>query len=151
MDAVTYPNPKVIEYVEKSIIPLQLKSDIQPLSTDYNVKWTPNLLIIDQEGKEHHRVIGFLPPVEFIASVMLGIGKTHFDLNQFEEAIGAFERVISEYAYSSSVPETLFFRGVALYKSTHQPEHLKEAYHRLQNQHPQSEWAKRAYPYWHLP
>lgn len=151
MDAVSYPNPKVIEFLEANVIPLQLKSDALPYARDYNVRWTPNLLILDPDGREHHRVIGFLPPVELIPSILLGIGKTRFDRNQFEEAITALNKVIDEYPYTSSAPEAIFFRGVALYKGTHQPQHLKEAYFKLQSQYHHSEWARRAYPYWLLP
>ena len=151
MDAVTYPNRKVIELLQNRVIPLQLESSAQPYATDYCVKWTPNLLIIDGDGKEYHRIIGFLPPVELIPSVLLGIGKGYFGKDELKEAIGCFEEVISEYPHTSSAPEAIFFRGVAGYKSTHQTEHLKEAYRKLQVGYHFSEWSRRAYPYWLLP
>lgn len=150
MDAVTYPNGKVVQFIQENLVPVQLKSDTQPMAKDYNVKWTPNLLILDSEGKEHHRIIGFLPPVEFIPSLLLGIGKTHFDLDRFNEAIAAFDKLISEHGYSNAAPEAVFFRGVTLYKSTHQPSHLKDAYQQLQTRYHYSEWARRAFPYWNL-
>jgi hypothetical protein len=151
MDAATYPNPKVIEFIEANVIPVQLKHDAQPMARDYNVKWTPNLLIVDGDGKEHHRIIGFLPPVELICSLLLGIGKAHFNRNELEAAIAAFDRVLAEYPYASAAPEAVFFRGVALYKSTHVSQHLKDAYQKLQTHYHGSEWAWRAYPYWLLP
>lgn len=120
------------------------------MAEDYNVKWTPNLLILDANGREHHRIIGFLPAVDFIASILLGIGKAHFDLNQFEQAIAAFDQVLSEYSYTNSAPEAVFFRGVSLYKSTHQAHHLKDAYNKLQTHYHYSEWARRTFPYWNL-
>ena len=151
MDAVTYPNGKVIEFLQNKVVPLQILSNAEPYATDYRVKWTPSLLIIDADGKEHHRVTGFLPPVEFISSLLLGMGKAFFNRDQFKEAIDCFDALLSEYGYTHSAPEAVFFRGVALYKSTHQPEHLKKGYQKLQEQYPGSEWAKRAYPYWLLP
>lgn len=125
--------------------------DAEPYATDYRVKWTPNLLVIDAEGKEHHRVIGFLPAVELIPSLLLGMGKGYFNQDKFKEAIECFENVTSEYSYSSSAPEAVYFGGVSGYKSTHQRGPLKEAYRKLQVQYHFSEWAKRAYPYWLLP
>ncbi len=151
MDAVTYPNVKVREFLQDRIIPLQLMHNAQPYATERCVKWTPSLLVIDAEGKEHHRVTGFLPPVELIPSLLLGIGKGHFNRDQLKEALENFEQVISEYPYSGSAPEAVFFRGVASYKSTHQPGHLKDAYNLLQVRYHYSEWARRAYPYWLLP
>lgn len=151
MDAVTYPNKKVIEFVQNKLIPLQLRSNAEPYSTDYRIKWTPSLLVIDAKGIEHHRITGFLESVEFIPSLLLGMGKAYFCKDQLKEAIECFEQVISEYSYTGSAPEAMFFRGVAKYKSTHQPDHLKKAYQKLQEDYPKSEWAKRAYPYWLLP
>lgn len=151
MDAATYPNPKVIEFLQSRVIPVQLSHNAEPYATDYRIKWTPSLLLVDTDGKEHHRVTGFLPPVEFIPSLLLGIGKGFFNQDRFKEALECLEQVISEYSYSSSAPEAVFFKGVGLYKSTHQPGHLKDAYNTLQARYHFSEWARRAYPYWLLP
>ena len=151
MDAVTYPNKKVIDFLQNKVIPVQLASNAKPEADDYNVKWTPNLQVLDAGGKEHHKIVGFLPPTEFIASVLLGIGKAAFELDKFDEAIANFEQVINEYAYTNSAPEAIFFRGVSLYKSTHQPGHLKDAYQKLQVHYHYSEWARRAFPYWLIP
>jgi len=151
MDAVTYPNAKVVEFLQNRMVPLKLDYNAEPYATNYMVKWTPNLLVIDAEGKEHHRIVGFLPAVEFIPSLLLGMGKACFNGDQLKEAVEFFEQVISEYSYSGSAPEAVFYRGVAGYKSTHQIDSLKEAYRKLQVQYHYSEWARRAYPYWLLP
>jgi hypothetical protein len=147
MDAVTYPNVKVVALIEEAFVPLRIEPDVLPVAMEYRVKWTPSLLVLDAEGGEHHRVIGFLPAMELIASLLLGIGKTHLDLNHFDEAGAAFDWVLSEYSYSISAPEAVFFRGMALYKSTHQVHHLKEIHQRLQTKYQYSEWARRASPY----
>jgi hypothetical protein len=151
MDAVTYPNQKVIDFLQERLIPLQLRSNAEPYASDYGVKWTPNILIIDAEGKVYHRAVGFIPPVDFIAWLLLGMGKTFFEKDLFKEALECFETVITEYSYSDSAPEAVFYRGVAQYKSTHLADGLKIAYRVLQEQYPGSNWAKRAYPYWLLP
>ncbi len=151
MGAVTYPNQKVIDFLKDKVVPLQLRSNAEPYATDFNIKWTPSLLVIDAEGKEHHRVTGFLSPVDLISWLILGIGKAAFDTGQFDQAIQCFDQVISEYPYTCAAPEAVFFRGVALYKSTHQPDNLKKAYQKLQEEYATSTWARRAYPYWQLP
>jgi len=79
MDAVTYPNDGVIEFIQKHMIPLRVAFDAKPLSIDFNIKWTPTLIILDADRKEHQRTVGFLPPEELIPSLMLGIAKSHFD------------------------------------------------------------------------
>jgi tetratricopeptide (TPR) repeat protein len=147
MDAVTYPNPAVIEFIQTHMVPLQVAYDAQPLATEFNVKWTPTLVTLDPEGKEHHRAVGFLSPEELIPSLMLGMAKWHFDLERFGEAISALEELLAKYPRSDSAPEAIYIRGVSQYKSTHDAKPLKEAYERLQQEYPSSEWTKRASPY----
>jgi len=79
MDAVSYPNPKVIEFVENNLIAVKVLIDSQPLPKKFRVQWTPTLVLLDAEGEEHNRTVGFLPPEELLPSLLLGIGKSHFD------------------------------------------------------------------------
>ena len=147
MGAVTYPNEKVIEIIEKYMVPIQVLFDSQPLAARFNIQWTPTVITLDEEGKEHHRTIGFLAPEEFIPSLMLGVAKCHFDRENFSKAISILEELLMDNPKSEAAPEAVYVRGVALYKSTHSAEHLKEVYKRLQSEYPSSEWTKRAQPY----
>jgi len=147
MGAVTYPDTKVIGFISENMIPLQVLFDAQPLSTDFNIKWTPTLITLDSEGKEHHRTVGFLSPDELIPSLLLGIGKSYFETDRFEEAIESLERLLREHPNSDAAPEAIYLRGVCRYKSTNDPKPLKEAYEQLKAEYPASEWTKRAYPY----
>lgn len=147
MGAVTYPDHEVINFVSENMIPLQVLSDIQPLSTDFNVKWTPTLVTLDTDGKEHHRTVGFLSPEELIPSLLLGMGKSYFETDRFGEAITNLERLLEKYPKSDSAAEAIYLRGVSRYKSTNDPEPLKAAYEQLAADYPSSEWTKRAYPY----
>jgi tetratricopeptide (TPR) repeat protein len=147
MDAVTYPNESVVEFVQKNIIPLRVAFDAKPLATDFNVQWTPTLIVLDENGKKHHRTVGFSPPDELIPSLLLGIAKSHFDRERFSEALSTLDKLLSDYPKSDSAPEAIYLRGVCRYKSTHDPKPLKGAYDQLQANYPSSEWTKRAYPY----
>jgi len=147
MDAVTYPNQEVISFISENMIPLQVLFDAQPLSTDFNVKWTPTLVTLDTDGKEHHRTVGFLAPEELIPSLLLGMAKSYFETDQFNEALVNLERLLEQYPQSDSAAEAIFLRGVCRYKSTHDPKPLKEAYEQLTADYPASEWTKRAHPY----
>jgi len=151
MGAVTYPNEKVVEFILKNLIPVQVKSDAQPIATDFNVKWTPTLITLDPEGKEHHRSVGFLPPEELVPSLLLGIAKCYFDRDRFAEALASLDKLLADYPKSDAAPEAIFLRGVSRYKSTHDPKPLREAYGKLQSEYPSSEWTKRAYPYRLIP
>jgi len=147
MDAVTYPDEKVIDFVQKSLIPLLIPFDAKPLSKDFNIKWTPTLITLGIDKREHHRTLGFLDPDAFIASSLLGIGKYHFDNDRYPEALSFFEKIVSTHPQSDSVAESIFLQGVSRYKNTGDPKPLKDTYGALSSQYPDSEWAKRAYPY----
>ena len=147
MDAVTYPNDRVIRFISENMIPLRVAFDARPLSADFNIKWTPAIITLDPDGNEHHRTVGFLAPQELIPSLLLGIGKSYFETDQFDEALGSLERLLEEYPESGSAPEALYLRGVCRYKNTQNPEPLKAAYEQLTVEYPSSEWTKRAYPY----
>jgi tetratricopeptide (TPR) repeat protein len=147
MGAVTYPDAHVIEFVNNRMIPIRLLSDAQPYAKDFNIKWTPSIITLDESGKEHHRVVGFLPPEEFIPAMMLGIAKVSFDLDRFDEALAELERIIAEYPKSKATPEAIYLQGVTGYKSTKDPKPLKAAYEKLHAEYPDSEWAARALPY----
>jgi hypothetical protein len=131
VDAVTYPDSRVIDFIEKNLIPLLVPYNHQPLATDFNVQWTPTLVTLDAEGKEHHRTVGFLSPEELIPSLLLGIAKVHFDLEQFDSALANLDALLAVHPQSDAAPESIFLRGVARYKSTHDPKPLKEAYELL--------------------
>ena len=75
------------------------------------------------------------------------MGKALFDHERFDEAIAHFDTVIEKYLSTQHAPEAIYLRGVAQYKSTHNPKPLREAYDRLTNEFPDNAWTKRAYPY----
>ena len=147
MGAVTYPNEKVVEFVEKNMVPVQVLFDAQPLASEFKIKWTPTVITLDEEGNEHHRTVGFLSPEEFIPSLMLGMGKAYFDREKFEAAMALFDQLLQGYPKSDAAPEAVYLRGVSQYKSSHNAKPLKEAYERLKTDYPSSEWTKRAQPY----
>lgn len=151
MDAVTYPKKEVIEFLNTTVIPVHIPSDAKTLADDFNLKWTPMLVVLDWNGKEHQRTIGFLPPEEFIPAILLGIAKIHFDHDQFYQSMAILDTILSNHGGSSAAPEAVYLKGVCGYKSTHNPSALKQAYEKLQATYPASEWTKRALPYRLLP
>ncbi len=147
MGAVTYPNAQVVEYINHNFIPVQVSFDAQPEAGNFNITWTPTMIVLDETGKEHHRNVGFQTPEEFIPFLMVGQAKTHFDRNVFDAAITMLEKVIKENPKSAAAPEAVFHLGVAKYKATHNAAPLKEAFEFLKANYPGSEWLKRAQPY----
>jgi len=147
MDAVTYPDARVVSFIDENMIPFRVLYDAEPLSKDFNIKWTPTIITLDSGGLEHHRSVGFLEPDALISTILLGIAKVFFDTNRFDDALINLEKILKDYPETNSAPEAIYMRGVSLYKNTDDPRELKEAYEKLRDKYPESEWAKKAYPY----
>ncbi len=147
MDAVTYPNKNVIEFVDRNMIPVRVGSDERQLFNEFKIRFTPTLITLDASGTERQRTVGFMPPEELIPSLTLGIGKAHLERGEFTQAIPRFEKVVSEYPKSASAPEALFYLGAAQYQQTHEPKFLQKAYERLAAEYPQSPWTTKASPH----
>ncbi len=117
----------------------------------YSIKWTPTIIILDADGDEHHRFIGFLPPEDFIAQIILGKGKAEFDLDDFDQAIQCFQEVLNRYPKTDGAAEAQYYLGVARYKASHDPKELKLGLEVLQREYPSSEWTKKAQVYALIP
>jgi hypothetical protein len=146
MDAVTYPQKPVEDFLADSMIPVRIPFD-DPLSQEFNITWIPALVSLGWNGTEHQRTIGFMEAEELIPSLLLGYAKVYGNLKHFDTAFAAIEKILSEFPKSDAAPEALFCRGVYGYKSTQNPAPLKEAYEQLNKQYAQSTWTKRAHPY----
>jgi len=147
MGAVTFPDPRVIACIKQNLVPLRLPHDHKPLSEEFQVRRTPTLIILDVEGREHHRNVGFLPPEEMIPFLLLGSAKVHFDHENFAAAVVILDTILRDHSASGAAPEAVFLKGVCRFKTTHEAKHLKEAYERLSADYPNSDWTRRAYPY----
>ncbi|MCK7471296.1 MAG: hypothetical protein MZU95_11325 [Desulfomicrobium escambiense] len=138
-------------------------SSTKPLYlSEFLLKQSPRLMISTSSGhpcslssigmaRNTSARLAFCHPRSLFHLFFFGIAKTHFDLDQFGDAIKVLDRILSDYAGSGAAPEAVFLKGVCGYKNTHNPTPLKEAYEKLQATYPASEWTKRALPYRLLP
>jgi hypothetical protein len=150
--AVTYPDSNVCASVEKNFVPIQIDfNKNKTMVKRYGVKWTPTIIILDADGDEHYRFVGFLPPGDFIAQIILGEGKVEFNLDHLEQAIQCFQEILVRYPKADAAPEAQYYLAVARYKASHDPKELKLGGETLQRDYPQSEWAKKAQPYSLIP
>jgi len=147
MDAVTYPDKYVIDFISDSIIAVRVPSDNKTLAEEFMVKWTPTLVVLGSDGRQHHRTLGFLDPEQLVANILIGEGKYYFNNDKFPEALQSLEKIVAGHAYSDVLPEAIFLRGVSRYKNTDNPQPLRDAYELLNSDYPDSVWCKRAYPY----
>jgi len=82
----------------------------------FGANWTPTVLIVDAEGKEHHRIEGFLPVDDFLAQLKLGYAQHAFKTGDFASAEKRFREVLDEFPKSDVAAEALYWAGVSKYK-----------------------------------
>ena len=83
----------------------------------FALEWTPTILVLDENGVERHRIEGFLPPKEFAAQLLLGLGHAARLAQDWKEAERHFEEVVAKFADTEAAPEALYWRGVVRYKA----------------------------------
>jgi len=147
MDAVAYIDPAVISFVNDNLIPMRLPAADPVLGPRYKVKWTPTLLILDGEGVEQYRTLGFYPPDDLVPSLLLGMGKAKFDLPDRPAACDCFGKILVDYPDSSLAAEAVYLNGVANFIESHDVTNLIGIYDRLAAEYPSSPWLTRAAPY----
>ena len=147
MDAVMYPDARVIEFFNQYLAPVQVLITSQPLPQQFNVAWTPTLISLDSAGAEQHRTVGYLPPQELIPSLMLGMAKSFLNHKQFDKTLSVLDEITSDYSGSDATPEAIYYRGVSRYKISHDLKDMRDAYEILKEKFKDSEWTKRATVY----
>ena len=147
MDAVAYIDSGVTSFIMENLVPLRIMADDQVLGPRFRIKWTPSLLLLDSDGIEHYRTLGFYPPEDLIPSLLLGMGKAFFNQANRQAAVDSFKRVVTEYPKNSLAPEAIYMNGVSSFIQGHDVSYLISIYDRLAAEYPDSPWLTRADPY----
>ena len=148
LDAVSWQDEKVIQVVTDWFTPLRINSQKhEDVFKKYGVTWTPTIVVLDAEGKEHYRFTGFLPPQELCARIILDGAKAELNLENHSRAIKCFDEILQKYPGTFAAPEATFYLAVAQYLSSHEPKFLKEGLEQLRKKFADSEWTTRAKPY----
>lgn len=146
MGAVTYPDANVIKYIENEFVALRLPPNGEKADA-FHLRWTPTIIVLDSEGHEHHRMVGFLRPEHFLPTLMLMKAKTFFAHARFEESLALFSQILEQHPLSFPAPEAVYLGAVSRYRLEKDPGILKAAQHDITKRYPDSEWAQRMYPY----
>jgi tetratricopeptide (TPR) repeat protein len=144
-----YPDPKVVRFIEENFIPVRVHvredaDEYKRLGARYGQQWTPTILILDPNGKERHRVEGFLPAGDLLAQLTLGLGHSAFARGEFAEAERRFREVVEKYPETDAAPEALYWAGVAGYKATGDLAALHDTAREFQKRYRDTSWAKKA-------
>jgi uncharacterized protein YyaL (SSP411 family) len=145
MDAVTYPDAAVQNFLNEHFVPVQFNVAEQPeVMAQFNTPWTPTLIIQDADGIEHRRAQGYHDAQRLLAEMALSRLKDAIDRRDFptaqERAPEALERAKGDLQRE---PEAIYWSAVAAYKASDDPQNLLGGWNRLLDEFPDTEWAKR--------
>lgn len=140
-----YAEDDVVRFVTECFVPIKIDIKNHPESfAQFGVEWTPTIIISDQNGRERHRLVGFLPAEDFLAQLQLGIAKVAFSTKKYEEARKGFAAVGRLYPKTSAAPEGIYWAGASAYRDTGKNMPLAQCAAELKEKYPESDWAKKA-------
>ena len=139
-----YPRPEVAQFITENFIPVRQHVKTHPDAMGrFDVQWTPTLLVMDPNGKERHRVEGFLEAGPLLAQLRLGLAQAAFANGQWDDAERLFEEVVSA-GDADTAPEAAYWSGVTRYKRSGDFTHLGATHKRLSEQFAGTTWAQKA-------
>jgi hypothetical protein len=145
MRTVTYSDPQVVQSLQENFVPVQVDfENAAQLVDQFQVIWTPSLNVVDARGRRVYSVEGFLPPEHFRAMLQVARGQALLRGKTFQQAADVFQEAADGFPGSPYAAEARYYFGVASYLVAHQVDALKNAWGRLRQAFPDSEWATRA-------
>ena len=129
-------------------IPLRINREKQrAMFKQYLVAWTPTIMLLDMDGKVHHRFNGFLTPPEMGARILLDAAKIELFLQRNDRARRQLDNIFTDYQGTFAIPEAIFYSGVVDMELQEDPKFLRQLLERLRKEFPLSEWTMKAKPY----
>jgi hypothetical protein len=153
MDAVTYPDPGVIGFLQANFRVVKL--DIGERAKDGAafvrpgvIIWTPLLVYSDHRGRVVRQQRGYLEPADFIAEGELALALAALLARNLDESVALLEKLAQAPTGRAEIAaEALYWGGVAAYRITGDKAALVPIYRELVERFPKSLWAGRAWPY----
>jgi thiol-disulfide isomerase/thioredoxin len=121
MEAVTYASAWVREFLAESFVVVKFdtsarSAEAKKLSGAAPLLWTPTLLVLDHEGREVRRAVGYLPPQDFAGELELGLGLAALYHSRPGDALERFKRLARGHANAEIASEAAYWAGVAAYR-----------------------------------
>ena len=144
-----YSDPRVASFISERFHPVRIhvRDDAEAwkkVGLELGVQWTPTILILSPEGKEQHRIEGFLPSDDFLAQLSIGLAKAAFGRGEFADAEQRYREIVERYPNTESAPEALYWAGVSRYKGSNDGAALQETARSFKQRYTDTAWAKKA-------
>lgn len=108
--------------ISENFVPARIQVPERPeLMERFNAQWTPTILLLGPDGREQHRIEGFLEADDFLAQLALGLGHVARARQRWDEAVGHYEQVLQRHPDAEAAPAAQYWRGVSRYKKSGDP------------------------------
>ena len=139
---MTYPETAVAEIVNRTI-PVQLdntKPENEAVLKRYHHIWTPDIRLLNEDGDELYSWQGYLPPAEFAARALAGLGQAHLRLRNWDQAEAHFVELLKRFPTAWAAPEAQYYLGVTKYRRDPEGNELLHQWAMLRAKYPDSEF-----------
>ena len=146
LETQVYADERVSRFLFDHFVPARLIRSEHPQEVvQFNIVWTPTQLVLEPDGTERFRQVGFLPSDEFVPYLELGLATAAFGRRDFAAAQAAFEAIVERSPTAHAAAEAAYWGGVSeYYKRDRDRSALKQAAERLRDRYVTTEWAKKA-------
>ena len=121
MGAVTYPHEQVNQFLRERFICLRVNEDSKAQETaevlrKYRLLWSPGFVFLDWQGNELRRVVGYLPPGDFLAELHFALGMVAMLHARYAESFEHFRGAADGAPTPPVAPEALYWAGIAAFR-----------------------------------
>lgn len=147
MELTTYQSPEILSYIKSNFV--FAKCDITDRSVPKiqasPILWTPTFIVFANDGSEVRKITGYLNDLQFRAEMEIGRAMAFLRKAQPPKALKILETLIEDGANPFSLPEALYWAGVASYFTNQRnAESLVPYWQKLLSNYPENVWAQRA-------
>jgi hypothetical protein len=144
MDTVAYRDAKLQDVLARKTVPVRLNIlKERDAAKSFRAIWTPTVMFLDADGREHHRFLGYHPPQDFAGVVLLTAGQAAFGAGKIDDAQTCFDEIVTAFGDSESAPEATYWRGVCAFKKTKNTQPIYDACRDIVRRYPHHFWAKK--------
>lgn len=139
---MTYPETFVSEIVSRCV-PVQIdnsKPENEAVLKRYHHIWTPDIRLLNPEGDQLYEWQGYLPPSEFAARALAGLGQAHLRLREFDAAEAYYVESLKRFPTTVAAAEAQYYLGVTRYRRDPESNELLHQWAILRARYPQSEF-----------
>lgn len=142
LDTVVYPSAVVKQVLSDHLVPVRINVlQDREAAKRHRAFWTPTMLFSDAEGAEYHRLMGYYPPEEFAAQLLLGVGLSRLQKSETDRAMTTFEEIGARFGTSHAAPVALYWKGVCGTRKVKNSGPIYEACKEVVARYPGSEMA----------